>query len=884
MLRMLTLRCLSHGFSVVLFAFQILLAAIACLLGYVLLRDDIPVPDFLHGRIERELGRLGLAASFQSAKFDPTGRIFVTGLRLRPARFSSSILEADRVFIQFNRILLLAGKPGIDLVEVEHARVLCPPRISPSGVAETIFHVSSARIRRHHELWTVDGLTGTLGPARVAARGTYFAEPLEEGTPPPDIDRILSLYAKHAPDFVRAREWLAQVVDPALEITFKGSGKSVDISVEASALEWSHPRVGEADRVRLHLAGSIVDGVPQLPIRAEASAAEVSRPSLGKIESPRVFAEWVQLPSRANPWPDGLEIATGAIAHPRLSIDGARATVFPAAFPKVKADLWLPLEGENLSIGLAGDAEKRSGVARIEGRFGAGWLARASEILGRDVTYYATIKEPPDFAATAMIDEGLKWSRIEGRALSGPIVARGVSLDRVRIHGVVTPERVRLDRLEVSRGDEAATGTYEDSPATRANRFVLRGTMRPLSIAPWFSAWWPGFWKDYEFHDAPPRFEIDVRGNWLEGHKTVVTGHMRGEAITIRGHAFNSVDTRFFIRPNYYDLFDARLRRVEGEISGEVQLHFRPGDRNPARQSWRFESTADIAGLADIFGPGGTALFEPYRYEIPPAVTARGLITQEDGVYDTDIALQIRTPYPFFYYDFPLQSLETSVEIRNRRVELPAIDARYADGRVTGKAVVEDGRLTVEAALEDADYDLAVATFTDFLERQSPSPEAEKEALANGEGIGARDVGGRLDITLAAQGPLTQYQAYEGSGEARIREGDLAKIKLFGPLSDVLSSLGIKLGTLSLNEAHGQFDIRKEKLVFPRIRITGRTGALETEGAYELDDGSLDFKARLFPLRESSGFFTQVFGLLLEPVSNLLEMRLTGTLKDPHWT
>ncbi len=880
---MLTLQCVSHGCSVVLFVFQLMLVAIACLLGYTLLRDDIPVPDFLHGRIERELARFGLQATFQSAQFDPTGRIFVTGLRLQPARFSGSILEADRVLIQLNRILLLAGKPGIDLVEVEHARVLCPPAISPSGVSETLLEVSSARIRHHHELWTVDGLAGALGPARIAIRGAYFAEPLKEGIPPPDIDHILALYAKHAPEFVRAREWLSQVVDPAIEINFHGSGQSVDVSLEASAVEWSDPRVAGAGRVRLRLEGSIVNGVPRLPLRAEASAARVSRPGLGAVKSVRASAQWTQLPTRRDPWPDRVEISTGRIAHPKLALDGARATVFPAAFPNVEADLWIPLVGENLAIHLAGDVKKQSGIARVEGRLGSAWLEKAGEILGRDVTYYATIDEPPDFAATATIDEGLKWSRVEGRARSGPIVARGVAIDRARIHGVVTPGRVAIDRLEVSRGDEAAIGTYEDTLATRANRFVLRGSMRPLSIAPWFGAWWPRFWGDYGFHDAPPQFQVDVHGNWLEGHKTLVTGRMSGEAITIRGHAFNAIDARFFIRPNYYDLYDARLRRVEGDLSGEAQLHFRPGDRNPARQSWRFESTADLVELAGIFGPGGTALFEPYRYEIPPEVTGRGRITQEGGVYDTDIDLRIRTPHPFRYYDFPLEALETSVKIDDRHIELPDIDARYAGGRVEGKAVVDEGTLSVDAALRDADYDLAVDTFSDFLRRQSPTPEEEKPS-ANADGLGARKVGGRLDIKLTAKGPLTEHQAYEGSGEAQIHNGDLAKINLFGPLGDVLGGLGIKLGTLSLSDATGQFDVQKERLVFPRIRITGRTGALETEGVYLLEGGAVNFRARLFPLRESSGLFTQVFGLLLEPVSNLLEMRLTGTLKEPHWS
>ena len=878
---MLTLRCLSHSCSVVVFVLQLTLFTVACLLGYMLLRDDIPVPSFLHGRIERELARIGLQASFDSAQFDPAGRIFVRGLRLHPSRFSDSIFEAERVFIQLDRIKLLAGKPELELLEAEHARVICPPTISPSGISEILLHVTSARLRHSQGLWSLDGLAGKLGSVRLTARGSYFAETLEAGAKPPDIDSILTAYAKHAPQLVRAHEWLAHLVEPALDLAIEGRGRTVDAALVASAMQWRNPRFGDATRILAAIDASMEDGKIKLPLRADASVAGMSRANTGSAEDLQVSAEWTHLPTAKNPWPHRLELSTGTITHAKLALSGARAVAITGAFPEVNARIWLPFEGETLALDVAGDARERQGTVSIQGRLGRTWLAKASEILGRDVTYYATIDEPPDFSATATIDKALKWSRIDARLLSGPIVARGVALDRARILGAVTPGHVEVHHLEVSRGDEAATGTYEDTLATRDNRFILRGSMRPLSIAPWFSGWWRRFWDDYSFHDAPPQFEVDVQGNWVEGHKTHVSGRMSGEAVTIKDLPFNAINTRFFIRPNFYDLYETSLRREEGTLTGEVQLLFRPNDRNPARQSWRLESTVDIVSLASIFGPGGVKLFEPYRYDLPPSVSGQGTITQEGGVYDSDIGLSIRTDNAFRYYDFPLEALQTDVRIHNSHVELPEIRATYAGGTVTGNAVVEGGQLTVEAALADADYDLAVDTFGAFLERQSPTPPNPQEEPS---GLGRRKVGGRLDIQVAAKGPLTDYQAYEGTGTTHIREGDLAKINLFGPLGDVLNSLGIKLGTLSLNEAVATFDIHHEKLVFPKVRITGRTGALETDGTYLLGEGSLNFKARLFPLRESSGLFTQVFGLMLEPLSNLLEMRLTGTLEQPQWS
>jgi hypothetical protein len=881
---MLSWRCTCHLCSLLLFAVQIVLVALAALLGWILLRDDIPVPSFLHGRIERELARIGLEASFTSAQFDPTGRIFVRGLRLQPARFHEPVFEADRVYIRLDPVKLLAGRPELDVLEAEHARILCPPAISPSGVSETILDVSSLTLRHARNVWTLEGLVARVGPVHLAARGLYRAAPPSPDAPPPDIDSILAAYARHAPTVVRARARLAQFSEPVVQLVFEGAGDTIDATLEIVASEWHDPAVGHADDVLLRLDGALENGSLARPLRATLSARSAVRPDLVGIEAPRVSAEWTRLPTAASPWPDRVEAAASRIAHPKASLPALHAVASISTFPRVTAALSVPFDGEVARIELEGDAIERAGTARVHGRLGRTWLQRASEILGRDVTYYAQIADPPDFAAEVTVEPGLRWQRVEARVRSGPIVARGVSLDRARILGTITPERVHLRHLEASRGDEAAVGTYEDALATRDYRFVLSGAMRPHAISPWFGGWWERFWRDYGFHAAAPVFEVDVQGNWIRGHETRVSGRMLAEAVTMRDRPFNAAQARFFVRPDWYDLYDARLRRVEGTIDGEVQLRFRPGERDPALQTWTFDSTADIVSLAGIFGPGGDALFEPYRYDVPPRVSGRGTITQKRGVYDTSIDLRIQTSDTFRYYDFPLEALDTSVIIRDSRVELPDVRARYAGGEVTGKAVVDAGTLRFDAKLVSADYDLAVQRFSEFLDLQDPETAAREAAKpATGEGLGDRKIGGKLSLTLAAEGPLADIEGYVGTGQVDLVGGDLAQVKLFGPLSTALTGLGIKLGTLQLSEAASRVEVRREKLVFPNLRITGKTGALETDGTYLLPDGSLDFKARLFPLRESSGFFTQVFGLLLEPVSNLLEMRLTGTLDEPRW-
>ncbi len=878
--RMLARRLLVHSGMVLLHCLQLLLAGLALCLVYVLLRDDIPIPDFLYARIERELARAGLQAEFDRAQFDPTGRIHVRGLRLHPARFGEAVVTGESVLIELNRLKLLSGAVELKRVEAEGLRLVCPPSISPSGMAEPLLEIATVRLGHDGGRWTLDGIVARAGPIDLTARGSYSAEERAEKPSLPNIDAMLDRFGELAPRIVRAQAQLKGVGHPAIAIVFGGSGRAISVEAALSAESFEDAKLGEATRIRVKVTTRLE--LPDLsgPVRIVASVDHIRAEGLGSAAGIEAAAEWANLPSPGQPWPDRVDLAVGRVAHPRLTVAPVAVVLHPRAYPQVRARVVLPLEGEPLEAEISADAVGRSGTVLLRGRLGRAWLARASEIIGRDVTYYATIAEPPDFLAVARVAPGLQWSEVDLRLLSGPVTARGVDLDRARIALALTPRAVRVRRLEVSRGDEYATGSYADVLATRENRLLLRGAMRPLSIAPWFGVWWSRFWDDYGFGGAPPAFDLDMHGNWVAGERNIVTGRMQAEAVTVHGRPVNRIESRFFIRPNYYDLFDASIEREEGRIDGEVQLQFLPQDPNPVRQSWQFTSTADLVELAGIFGPGGDGLFEPYRYETPPRVRGRGLITRWEGRYDSDVTLRIETPAAFRYWDFPLDSLEADVRIRNLRVELPEIRANYGGGVITGNAVADNGRLTFSGKLAGADYDLASDTFRAFLDRRSPPPEGEPGASS----LSGRRIGGRMDLALSASGPLTQYDAFEGSGEFSIRDGDFARLNLLGPLGDLLGGLGIRMATLSLRHGESSFEVRRERLVFPDLRITGRTGALECAGTYFVRDGSVDFRARLFPLREPGGFLTQMVGVMLDPFSNLLEMRLTGTLRQPQWS
>lgn len=868
-----------HALNLALYVFMALLALVAGLLIFLLSRDDIPLPDFLLRRIESRLAQAGIEASFSRARLDLHGNVLINELRLEPSRFHEPVLEAGVVLLNFDELFLAAGMIELTSLRAENVTISCPSALSPSGAPFPLVRISGVSLERAGRAWRLNGLLASAGNLRLTLHGTATPPPKSGGVAMRlDPSRIVDEFARVAPQAARAIQRLEALTGARADLGFQvDKTGDVRVAVEASAAAWAEPGLGEARDIRiatnlLYARGRLV------PFEVRATAAHAERSGLGTVEHLGVVARWDKLPDLRSPIPASVTLSGARLTHPKATVVAPTAVASLVDFPRMDILATLQLAGEPLELHLAGDVSTRAGELELRGRFGRDWLAEASRIQGRDLTYYAQIAEPPDFWARVSLAGGA-WTGAEFRGLAGPITARGVALDRARVHGFAVPERLTIDHLEIARGDQGGVGTYTDLLRTREHRLLLRGSMRPHLISPWFSGWWERFWGDFTFDGPPPEFDIDVSGNWNIQGSDVVRGRGSAAHGTMRGIGYESLSTRFFVRMDYYDLYDATLVRPEGRVAGEVQLLFRPPQRDAARTSFSFESTADLVELAGVFGPGGDALLEPYRYTVPPRTRVSGVVTNDQGSFDTVLDVRIESPAEFRYYDFPVSSISTDVRIHNSHVEIPRLIAGYAGGTLRARAVADNGILDVHASLDSASYDDATHIFNDFLDRRSPPTTEERDPA----GLTAQRPGGRLSLGVDARGPITTFDAYEGSGSLRISEANLGSIRIFGLLSDLMGSISPKLGSLRFHEANSTFHVQRDRVAFPDLRITGRTAALETEGTYYINSKNLDFRARLYPLGESGNAITQLFDFVLGPVSYLLEMRLTGTLRKPNW-
>ena len=81
----------------------------------------------------------------------------------------------------------------------------------------------------------------------------------------------------------------------------------------------------------------------------------------------------------------------------------------------------------------------------------------------------------------------------------------------------------------------------------------------------------------------------------------------------------------------------------------------------------------------------------------------------------------------------------------------------------------------------------------------------------------------------------------------------------------------------------GLFGRERARLPAPPMLMVDRISAIDAHGDYALDRKELDFKAKLFPFQESGNLIKTVVGAVLTPISNVFEVKLTGSLEKPEW-
>lgn len=877
--------CGSCAVTVACWAVWLGLGASLVALIYVAAAHELPVPDFVLRRAEAELAKVNLTIKFGRARFDPTGKILLEDVEFRSRRFEEPLLTCRLLYLRRDFWSVLAGQPVPDEIRLEGATLQLPAMLSPSGTVDPLIRDLAVVLRHEDRRWLVDQFNGRVGRLILTAQGEFTPPPRAPGAALQSPDQLITRYLEVSRRLAIPLHQLDTFEAPALAVRLEsqpGVGNIAHLLLTAAAAEqpWGQPlRLGP-----LAATGTLrLDGEELRPLRLLAAARQAHYQADYAAETIRaILTLEISLAGHA-PRPREALVAAGMISAPGLSLLGPVLRADLARWPEVSVATALQVSGEFIAAEVDARLHEQSARVRTAGRGSHELINRVlTQVTPRAAPYFV-FGDPVTFSAEAVFEPGWRFATLSSRVDAGRLNSRGVKITAARGRIDIAGQSFRASDARVEMGENFARGTYWMDFATTDYRMLLDGQVRPADINGWFNGnWWMNFWNTrFAFPTAPPTAEIDLSGRWRDPTRTVYFGSSGVRAATVWNGDFEQANAVVFIRPNFAHGLTVNATRAGGKqaLTGTFKRFAEPGSAGVGRFEFDFDTNADPAVLGRMLEGRADDVLASLRFTAPPAVHAWGTIGRTANYSFTG-----SVGSAFHYYGFPVDTARVSGGVTGSDVRLDTIEFTTAGGKGSGKAGLygpaDYRRLGFDLYVNGAELARSIRAVEEYQANRT----GEKSASVTESKFMQRAAGGKLDLGLSATGQPGEITTFTGSGNAALTGADLGEIHLFGLLSQVLSAVSLNFSSLKLDAAHSSFRLDGGRLYFPDLKVTGRSAVIDARGNFTLATNALDFTARLKPYEDNRNLITGVIGLVMNPITSILELKLTGPISKPDWS
>ena len=418
----------------------------------------------------------------------------------------------------------------------------------------------------------------------------------------------------------------------------------------------------------------------------------------------------------------------------------------------------------------------------------------------------------------------------------------------------------RVLGAHVERPEGEVDFDFTEWSAVRDYHFRLKTSVDPAGVSSLFGASAAEALKQNVSFTEPPKVELDLWGRWHDPERTGLAGRISARRFEVRGQAVDDFDAAYLGFTNgWLRVKDAKVRQGDGSAILPLVEYDIPGRRLYFTNAL---STLSPRNVVRAIGPKTARSLEPYEFAVNPTVVVNGVIPTQDDVAGADVRFETLADR-FHWWRLSATNLAATVWWRGQSLVVTNLDSGFHGGRLTGNLVVDF-----------TDPGDSVFRFDSVVsEVQLRSLLAEVVSATNRiEGI----IGGRLTVREAhsrTNGP------WQGSGIARMRDGFLWDLPLFGGLSSTLDRIAPGVAQSRFSSGSATFTITNRTLRSQDLEFRSPSMRL-------LATGTVDFDSRLEALMHAEilrdvPVLGPLVSLALSPVSRLFEYDVRGTLGKP---
>lgn len=445
-------------------------------------------------------------------------------------------------------------------------------------------------------------------------------------------------------------------------------------------------------------------------------------------------------------------------------------------------------------------------------------------------------------------------ARLDGQ----DVVFNGLPASRAGVTITISNEVLRLRDLAVIRPEGRAELSYDLDLARRDFRWRVQSQVDAQTAAPAVDPVLPGIVRLFSF-PTPPQVSGEIWGNWKPPKVVNLELQLAATNFTFRGEPFVSLDGRLLKNGSQLTATNVRVQHVTGWVEAP-QVGYDIPERLVTLSN--VGSGMDPLVAARCIGPALEETLKPFRFATPPVVEANGHVQAGSPIAGSDLVFAVHGG-PFQYWRFNTRNVAAVVRWTGERVGVTNVACEFYGGRLSGEFILNlpEGR--------EPQFDFQ-ARGTDF----------DLQGLLRDTVQITNRIAGTVTGTIVVTNAfVSDWTSWHGYGQARMRDGTLWDLPIFGVLSKVMNLVAPGTGNSRATAAQGHYTITRSVIRTDDLQIDAGPARLQYAGTVDFQ-GNVEARVMAEVLR-ATPLIGPFISLVFSPASKALEFKVTGTLGAP---
>jgi hypothetical protein len=306
------------------------------------------------------------------------------------------------------------------------------------------------------------------------------------------------------------------------------------------------------------------------------------------------------------------------------------------------------------------------------------------------------------------------------------------------------------------------------------------------------------------------------------------------------------------------------------------------------------DSLTAMQGTNDLTGTATVDLRQSSAYidivtSMPP-LTLQNAIVPQLGVFGTNLNTSGRTSITakgVIDWD-QMQTTDFTAEVAAETIELPMMHLTDCTGTVTGEGpllALNDSKFTLFEGKGDGGFSLEIGPQTEGLPFSVDLNLDQLNLLQIVQLMTTNtdvEVSGKLGGAIRLKGDLKQdfFESAQGDISLAITDSQLAQLPFLDGFTKTVRKVVPSFNVFFFSGFSADYKLGEGVIKTDNTYLEGDVISAKARGQYSTKEG---FDAIIQIQTFDSGHVSQVVRLATDPLLKLVEIKLTGTLKEPSW-